>query len=236
MKIVAVIVAAGSSGRMQNEIPKVFLPLCGKTVIRRTVEAFENASLISEVIVVCRPQDREKIRTELQGLLKVTNITEGGANRQESVEKGVLQCGCCDYLAIHDGARPLISPSLIDEVCRDAMSHQNAAPAVKVKDTIKIADENRFINGTPNRDFLYQVQTPQIFAYVGYRNALQLAREQGKNFTDDCQLIENAGGKIYLSQGEYTNIKLTTPEDMAVGTAFAGGSKMKIGHGYDVHR
>ena len=216
----AVIVAAGSSTRMGKD--KIFLDILGVPVVVRTMEAFQKASTISEIIIVTREDSIEKIKTfaEQKSFTKVVSVVCGGNNRQASVTAGILETsGKIGYYCIHDGARPLITPEMIDEVNRKAFTYGCAAVGVKLKDTIKSVDKDGMFSQTIDREYLYAVQTPQVFEAKKYQKALETACRQGKSFTDDCQLLENIGEKIYMLNGSYDNIKITTPEDVAVAEA-----------------
>ncbi len=220
MKISAVIVAAGNSSRMGQNDSKLFIELDGKTVIRRSLEVFDRCDFIDEIILVCRDCDISRMKKEGEKINKLKEIIIGGKDRQDSVINGVNACSDCDFIAIHDGARPLVSEYEIEKVCKDAKLYKSSTLAVKVKDTIKKANDSGFVTETPNRDFLYAVQTPQVFDKKLYLGAVELATAQSKSFTDDCQLMENFGQEVFLSEGFYTNIKITTPEDVAVAISF----------------
>ena len=221
MKICAVIVAAGNSTRMMSGgASKLLMTVNGEPILRHTIRAFDRAACIDEIVVVTRACDFDMVRETMQGIEKPVHLAEGGAARQDSVANGVALCGDADYIAVHDGARPMITPELIEQVCADAQKYGAATLAVPVKDTIKVASATNFVEGTPDRAVLRTIQTPQVFHLPLYRKALELAAAEGKQYTDDCQLIENAGGFVYLTMGDYRNIKITTPEDLAVAEAF----------------
>lgn len=221
MKICAVIVAAGNSTRMQSGgASKLLMTINGEPVLRHTLKAFDRADCIDEIIVVTRACDFDSVREATQGIGKPIRLAEGGAARQDSVANGVRMCADADYIAVHDGARPVIRPELIERVCLDAQKYGAATLAVSVKDTIKVASKEEFVEGTPDRSVLRAIQTPQVFHLPLYQKALDLAAAEGRQYTDDCQLIENAGGRVYLTMGDYRNIKITTPEDLAVAEVF----------------
>lgn len=222
MKISAVIVAAGGSTRMRSGgVSKLMMAVGGEPVLRRTLRAFDAAACISEIVVVAREVDFEDVRRAADGLRTPLRVTAGGRERQDSVANGVLLCGGADFIAVHDGARPFVTPALIERVCADAVRFGAAALAVPVKDTVKIASEEEFVQATPDRAALRAVQTPQVFERRLYLGALDRAAQDGKSYTDDCQLIEAAGGRVFLTAGDYKNIKITTPEDLLVAEAFA---------------
>ena len=235
-KYSAVLVAAGKSSRMGGGA-KIFAEINGKTIIEKTAAAFAAAKSIADIVVVCRPEDRQKLADLLSFCTKPVIFAMGGATRQQSVLSGIAQVQNSDYFVIHDAARPMISPALIEKLCQDAEIHGASAAAVWAKDTCKLVDENGFVTETPPRDRLMMVQTPQVFARDLYCRAAEQAAEAGQDFTDDCQLIEFSGGQVHLLEADYHNIKITTPEDIVIAKAFEQGEKaMRIGYGYDVHR
>lgn len=208
MKISAVIVAAGSGTRMKAGKNKVFLELLGKTILEHTVSAFENMPMIDEIIVVTNEIDEAKNVLSKYGKLK--EIVPGGAVRGESVQNG-LKVATGDFVAIHDGARALILKEDIENVLNAAMEFGAAALGVKSKDTLKMADENGFISKTLDREFLYNIQTPQVFKLS---EILELYEKCDEVFTDDCALFEKFGKRVKIVDGSYDNIKITTPDDM----------------------
>ena len=240
-KFGAVLLAAGNSTRMGGSRSKVLEELGGRPALCRSLEVLDSCPLIGEICLVCREQDRADMLPLTSGLATPVRVVPGGAQRQDSVEQGVeALTGPWEYVAIHDGARPLVTDEVLAAVCRDAMAHGAATAAVPSKDTCKLADEAGFVAATPARDRLWAVQTPQAFSLALYREALGKARAAGQSYTDDCQLIEAAGGSVKLTMGDYRNIKLTTPEDLLAARAYLGGEggkkTVRIGYGYDVHR
>ena len=211
----AVIVSAGNSTRMGG-INKQFLLLGNMPVIAHSIKAFEDNDLIDEIIIVTREEDIVNIKklVDLYGFSKVKSITQGGTTRQLSVVNGISKCSDkSDYVAIHDGARPLVSQKVITDTVSDAFAHNCSATGVRVKDTVKVVDDNSNIVDTPDREYMRFVQTPQVFNLKMYKDAL-VNVPNSQNFTDDCMLMENFGEKVYLSLGDYENIKITTPEDI----------------------
>lgn len=214
MSNVAIILGAGNGTRMKSEKSKLLLEIGSKTVIERSVEAFLSVSDIDEIIVVARAQDID-IYSELLTDERISFVI-GGATRQQSVKNAVETVDDAHLIIIHDGARPLIKCEDIEKTIRAAEEFSAAAVGVFVKDTIKIVDKQGFVESTPERSTLFAVQTPQIFDFVLYKNAMQKADEQGLDFTDDCQLVELCGGKVKMVEGSYSNIKITTPDDIAL--------------------
>lgn len=234
----AIVAAAGNSRRMGSAGSKVFADLCGKPVLRYSLEALAGCDKIEEICVVCRPEDMDLARQAAEGLQKPCVFAEGGATRQGSVWNGVLALQPdWGYLLIHDGARPFVTSEIIEDVCKDALQFGAATAAVPSKDTCKLRNESGFVEATPPREKLSAIQTPQAFERGMYEYAARRAQNEGLDCTDDCQLIEWAGGQVKLSAGAYQNFKLTTPEDMVAARAFLKeGSPMRVGYGYDVHR
>ena len=219
----AVIVAAGSSRRMQG-IDKQELLLSGVPVLVRSIRCFEAIPQIRELVVVCR---EDMIPTLLSwkkeySLSRLTAVVRGGDTRQQSVQNGInALSGDVDYYCIHDGARPFAQPEMISRCLEDAVRYGAATAAVPVKDTVKKAGKNGMVESTPDRSSLYLTQTPQIFEKHVYSRAVEKAQEEGADCTDDCQLVERLGFLVRLSQGSYYNIKITTPEDLPVAQAIA---------------
>ncbi len=219
----AIVVAAGSSSRMKCSGSKIWIPLSGVPAIVRTLFAFEQAQTIDCVVVVCRACDTqamERLRIEYS-LSKLCRVVPGADTRQASVACGVAAVpGDCAYLAIHDGARPLIRPELIDRVVLDAHKYGAASLAIPARDTMKRADAEGFVVETLPREQVWSVQTPQVFLRELYESALQAAQRE---YTDDCQLIEQTGGRVHLCEGSPENTKLTTPEDILFAEAVLRG-------------
>ena len=222
MKTAAILVAAGSSARMKSGgASKTMMEIGGEPILSRTLRAFETAACISKIVIVARACDFDAIQKASAFVTKPLTITEGGKERQDSVSNGAALCGDAEYIAVHDAARPFITPEEIETVCADAEKYGAATLAVPVKDTVKVAAADGTVCATPERSTLRAIQTPQVFRLSLYKEALCLAKNAGKQYTDDCQLIEAAGGKVYLTPGDYKNIKITTPEDLLVAEAFA---------------
>ena len=210
----AIIVAAGQSRRMGGDTSKQFILIDGVPVIVRTLKAFEIAERIREVVIAARQEDIPQMYALIQDyeITKVKQIITGGETRQESVFRAIAQVDeNADFLAIHDGARPLIRPQEIDLAVSAAVEHGAAALGVPVKDTVKQVDADGKIVDTPERSTLWAVQTPQVFSRALYLRAAEQAGEAAAQLTDDCQLIERTGAPVYLVRGAYANLKITTP-------------------------
>ena len=199
---------------MKTKDSKLFLKINGKTVLERSVNAFLNISDVDEVIVVAREKDIPAFSDILTD--ERVSFVVGGDTRQQSVMNAVDVIDDCELIIIHDGARPLIKSEDIENTIRAAKENKAAAVGVFVKDTVKVVDKNGFVVSTPDRSTLFAVQTPQIFDFELYRNAAQNAREKGFDFTDDCQLVESFNQKVKTVVGSYSNIKITTPDDIVL--------------------
>ena len=215
----AVIVAAGSASRMGG-IDKVMAPLGGEPMIVRTVRNFQNCDAVSEIVVVTRPDLIEAIAKLCGEYPKLKAVVAGGKSRQESVAFGLdALSDQVKLAAIHDGARPFADWQLIDRCIRAANTYSAAAPAIPVKDTIKVV-EGRIVKSTPDRATLFAVQTPQVFDYDLLRGALTKAEADGAAVTDDCSAVERMGMSVKIVDGDERNIKITTPLDLKIAELF----------------
>jgi len=211
----AVIVAAGTASRMGG-IDKVMAELEGEPMILRTVRTFQTCDAIREIVIVTR----EDLIVPIMGLCKnfdkVTAVVRGGSSRQESVGLGLnALSNKVKLVAVQDGARPLITHAVIDRTVRAAHTYGAAAPAIPVKDTIKVVTGG-VVSSTPDRKTLQAVQTPQVFDLDFLRGALKKAKEDGAEVTDDCSAVERLGMSIKIVEGDEKNIKITTPMDLAI--------------------
>ena len=211
----AVIVAAGTASRMGG-IDKVMAPLKGEPMIVRTVRTFQSCEAIKEIVVVTRADLLVPISDLCHEFDKVRAVVVGGSSRSESVRRGLGALSDKVRLAaIQDGARPLITEAVIDRVVRCAHSYGAAAPAVPVKDTIKVS-VGGIIESTPDRSKLKAVQTPQVFDKDLLIHALKKAEQDGAVITDDCSAVELLGMSVRLVEGDERNIKITTPMDLKI--------------------
>ena len=211
----AVIVAAGSASRMKG-IDKIMTDLGGMPVIARTVKAFQECDCISEIVIVTREDLIPAVTAACLGMEKVTAVVAGGDSRQESVNNGLNALSDKVKLAaIQDGARPFATWQMIDRVVRAANTYGAAAPAIPVKDTIKVVNGG-VVTGTPERKTLNAVQTPQVFDKDLLRAALKKAKEDGAEVTDDCSAVERMGMSVKIVEGDERNIKITTPMDLKI--------------------
>ena len=213
-KVVAVIAAAGRSQRMGGG-DKLFTLLGGKPVLVRTVNVFQVCPLVSEVVIVLAPDKLDLGRglAEKEGWSKVSAVCAGGLRRYDSVAAGLKRIEECDWVIVHDGARPLVTEELISRGLTEAKETGAAVAAVPVSDTIKIAGKGLLVRRTPRRQNLWAVQTPQVFRFDIVRQAY---REIKGEVTDDASLVEKLGYRVKLYSGSYRNIKLTTPTDLVL--------------------
>ena len=211
----AVIVAAGNASRMGG-IDKVMASLKGEPMIARTVRTFQNCDAVSEIVIVTREDLILPITALCREYDKVKAVVRGGSSRQESVGLGLNALSDKIKLAaIHDGARPLITWQVIDRAIRAANTYGAAAPAIPVKDTIKVVNGG-VVKNTPDRATLFAVQTPQVFDFDLLRGALKHAETTGAQVTDDCSAVELMGMSVKIVEGDERNIKVTTPMDLKI--------------------
>ena len=220
----AIVLAAGSGKRMGTSVHKQYLLIKDKPVIYYTLQAFE-ASDVDDIILVTGADEIDYCRetiVEKYGFKKVRAVIAGGKERYDSVYEGLKALSDCDYVLIHDGARPLISRALINANITCVQEEKACVTAVPAKDTIKVADNQGYVADTPDRSKLWQIQTPQTFSYALVLEAYRKRAEAGDDtVTDDAMVVEKyANHPIYLLKGDYRNIKITTPEDLIIAEAF----------------
>ena len=216
-----VIVAAGTGSRMNMGINKQFIKLEGKEIIAYTIEKFYNNSNIEDIVVVVKEDESEFFKKEILDKYNFKNvkIAYGGKERQDSVYNWLkLLDEKCDFVLIHYGARPFVSDKIIDKSIEEAKEHKAIVVGVPVKDTIKVIDNDKNIVDTPNRSVLWAVQTPQTFDYNILIDAYKDAFKNKFYGTDDAMLVERIGYKVKMLEGSYNNIKITTQEDLNIGS------------------
>ena len=223
MLVNAVIVAAGEGRRMGRNLPKPFLSLAGRPLILRTLSRFA-ASQARRVILVAAEKEQPKLEQlirsdrELSGLEWL--LQPGGRRRQDSVMQGLKRLDRdCQVVVVHDGARPLVAPALIDRCVEAALKEGAVVVGVPVRDTIKAVSPSRRIESTPPRDSLWEIQTPQAFRVEILREAYARAEREGIEATDDAMLVERLGKSVSVLEGDRSNIKITTPEDLLLAEA-----------------
>lgn len=228
-KFAAIVLSAGVGSRMKSDIPKQYMDLAGKPVIYYSLKAFEDAGF-SSIVLVCGKEDVEYCKEEIvskHGLKNVTAVVPGGKERYHSVYEGLKAVEQADYVFIHDGARPMITQDVIKRLQEAVVKEEAAVAGVPAKDTIKIVDEENYVADTPERQYVWQVQTPQCFAYSiiydAYKSVVQ-DEEEGwtiPKITDDAMVLEYATDhEVKMVEADYRNIKITTPEDLAIATLF----------------
>lgn len=228
MKTDVLILAGGSSQRMGG-INKQFAEIDGLPVIVKSALAFEKSPVISDIIIAARECDIDRIHElcNAHGISKLKTIVPGGSSRTDSARNAYSAAENADIIMVHDGARPFVTAELIERIAAAAEEYGAAIPALPLKDTVKFIDGSGFSAGTPERDTLRAVQTPQAFRADIYAEMVL----SGKEATDDAGLAELLGIKVKLVDGDRSNIKITTPDDLPANTL----PVLRIGHGYDVH-
>lgn len=219
--ISAIILAGGKGKRMNSSISKQFIEIKGKPIIYYTIKKFNENKKVDNIVVVLSQEEIEYFKENILNKykLKVDKIVIGGAERQDSVYNGLksLENSGTDIVLIHDGARPFISDRIIDDGIEYATIYGACAPGVMPKDTIKIKGKSNFSIDTPNRETLVAIQTPQVFKFREILECHKKVKIDKVVVTDDTMVVERYGNKVYLYDGEYTNIKVTTPEDLILG-------------------
>ena len=216
-KVSAIIVAAGESERMEG-IDKMFAPIGGRAALARVLDTFQDCKKVDHIVVVMSSKNIEECRRMVaaEGWVKVKDVVLGGKRRQDSVAEGLKRVKEADWVIIHDGARPLVTIDIIERGLEAAKETGAAVAAVPVTDTIKFAKEDNIVRTTLPRENLRAVQTPQVFRADVIKNTYKYTPGE---VTDDAALVEKAGYKVKLYMGSYANIKITTPDDLAVAGA-----------------
>ncbi len=221
MKACVIIVAAGKGRRMNSAVAKQYIELKGREILSYTVETFNKSRFINEIVLVTGEADVESVKNNIvkkYGFDKVKAVVSGGSERQYSVNNGLkLVSADCDVVLIHDGVRPFVADKYIESLINTAYEHGACVLGVPVKDTIKVCDSENTIASTPERSSLWIAQTPQCFGYEIIKKAYDKAMQDGILGTDDSMLAERTGIKIKMVEGDYNNIKITTPEDLYIG-------------------
>ena len=229
-RIAAVVLAAGNGRRMQSSIKKQYMMIRNKPVIYYSLKTFED-SFADEIILVVSKGEIPYCRDEIvkrYDLDRVTRIVEGGKERYHSVYQGIRACSPCDYVYIHDGARPMLTGEMLNRLQTAVETYGACVAGMPSKDTVKIADENGMVQLTPDRNLVWTVQTPQVFSYSVIKEAYERLMEEEQRLlaekiaiTDDAMVVETLlRKKIRLVEGDYRNIKITTPEDLKIAEEF----------------
>ena len=224
-KNTAIVLAAGQCKRMNSRIQKQFLEIDHRPVLYYSLECFQKSPLIQDIILVTGEEMISYCKKEIverYNFTKVTKVIAGGKERYDSVYQGLLACEDCDYVFIHDGARPFVTEAMLERGVFGVQETGACAIGMPSKDTIKISDKEGFVQSTPDRSRVWSVQTPQIFAYSLIRSAHEsLRRKDMTGVTDDAMVVEQESGvRIRLVEGSYQNIKITTPEDLDIAETF----------------
>ncbi|MEO1815955.1 MAG: 2-C-methyl-D-erythritol 4-phosphate cytidylyltransferase [Acetobacterium sp.] len=217
-----IIPAAGLGRRMNASVSKQYLQLNGKPILAHTLDAFEKCPLIDEIVLVINPEELDLCQEQVIGAYSYNKIklVAGGDTRQESVFAGLKAVNPQTRIVmIHDGARPLIRQSVIRKSIEETLKHRATVVGVPAKNTIKVINEEGFVEDTPDRNYLVEIQTPQTFDYDLIKEAHQKALESGVVGTDDAFLVEWLKIPVKIVVGDYTNIKITTPEDLTIAEA-----------------
>ncbi len=240
--VTAIIAAAGQGKRMGRGINKLFIPLFKYPVLSHTVKTVDKCRSVSQIVVVVANDDKQAVEKLLLEANVQTPYTVviGGSERQLSITNALAAVSPqAKVIVVHDGARPLCATDEIERVIAAAIEYRAAGIGVRVKDTIKVVSEENFVVSTPKRNTLWAIQTPQAFATEIIRQAYRQAELDGYMGTDDASLVERIGIPVKLVEGSYSNIKITTPEDVIIAKALIrqdGDSSVRFGIGYDVHQ
>ena len=224
-KCTAIVLAAGKGKRMGTKVQKQYLEISGKPILYYSLFAFEQSTVIDDIILVVGQNDVEYCQNEIvmkYGLTKVKKIVQGGAERHYSVWNGLQELDGEGYVFIHDGARPFINEEILNRVYNDVIKCKACVVGMPVKDTIKIADYQGYVSETPDRKLVWMIQTPQVFDSNLVKEAYSMLMNQNHiQVTDDAMVVEQMlGYKVKLTMGSYKNIKITTPEDLDIAEIF----------------
>ena len=218
----AVIVAAGRSTRMGG-VDKTFTPIYGRPLVAHTLDRFESSSLIDQIVLVLAEDSLEQGRklVEERDYEKVAHVCAGGQRRQDSVRNGLELLSPCDWVMVHDGARPCLDDAMLQRGLDSAAAFGSAVAGVPVKDTIKLVTPDQMVKDTPDRSQLWAAQTPQIFRYGLLLEAHQTCTQ---DVTDDAAMVESLGHPVKMFFGSYENIKVTTTNDLVIAETFLKAS------------
>ncbi|MEC7640519.1 MAG: 2-C-methyl-D-erythritol 4-phosphate cytidylyltransferase [Nitrospinota bacterium] len=222
MNLSAIVPAAGLGARMGQSVPKQFLQLNGQSILRHTVNAFEKSGLFKAVVLVAPATGVDAARRECEDFNVVSQVVPGGERRQDSVYEGLKVLDeDVDIVVVHDAVRPFLSRRMIEEVVDAAREHGAAITAIPVSDTVKLVNEQGFVDRTIDREGLWRVQTPQAFRYPLLKQALEQAARDSYVGTDEGTLLEHIGKSVKIIPGSERNIKITQPEDLLLGESIA---------------
>ena len=224
-KITAIVLAAGQGKRMHSKVQKQFLEIQDHPVLYYSLRCFQDSRLIDDIILVTGNDMISYCKNEIvdhYSFTKVSNVIAGGKERYDSVYAGLCECRDCEYVLIHDGARPFVTEEILKRGLQKVKETGACVIGMPSKDTVKLSDEEGYVKETPNRKCVWTIQTPQIFSYSLIREAHDSIRQKDMSkITDDAMVAEHETGvKIRFSEGSYRNIKITTPEDLVIAEAF----------------
>ena len=225
VKTAAIVLAAGQGKRMHSKVQKQFLEIQGYPVLYYSLRCFQESPLIQDIILVTGEESISYCKEEIvqkYGFTKVSAVIPGGKERYDSVYAGLCECRDCEYVLIHDGARPFVTEEILKRGLQKVKETGACVIGMPSKDTVKLSDEEGYVKETPNRKCVWTIQTPQIFSYSLIREAHDSIRQKDMSkITDDAMVAEHETGvKIRFSEGSYRNIKITTPEDLVIAEAF----------------
>ena len=223
--VTAIVLAAGVGSRMKSEKAKQFLEVAGHEVLYYSLRAFDEHPGVDSIVLVTKEEFVEHCQKELAEryqFAKVRDICIGGKERYDSVYAGLCECRDCEYVLIHDGARPFVTEEILKRGLQKVKETGACVIGMPSKDTVKLSDEEGYVKETPNRKCVWTIQTPQIFSYSLIREAHDSIRQKDMSkITDDAMVVEQeTGAKVALAEGSYQNIKITTPEDLDIAEAF----------------
>lgn len=221
----AIVLAAGQGKRMHSKVQKQFLEIQGYPVLYYSLRCFQESPLIQDIILVTGEESISYCKEEIvkkYGFTKVSAVIPGGKERYDSVYAGLCECRVCEYVLIHDGARPFVTEEILKRGLQKVKETGACVIGMPSKDTVKLSDEEGYVKETPNRKCVWTIQTPQIFLYSLIREAHDSIRQKDMSkITDDAMVVEQeTGAKVALAEGSYQNIKITTPEDLDIAEAF----------------
>ena len=221
----AIVLAAGQGKRMHSKVQKQFLEIQGYPVLYYSLRCFQESPLIQDIILVTGEESISYCKEEIvkkYGFTKVSAVIPGGKERYDSVYAGLCECRDCEYVLIHDGARPFVTEEILKRGLQKVKETGACVIGMPSKDTVKLSDEEGYVKETPNRKCVWTIQTPQIFLYSLIREAHDSIRQKDMSkITDDAMVVEQeTGAKVALAEGSYQNIKITTPEDLYIAEAF----------------
>ena len=221
----AIVLAAGQGKRMHSKVQKQFLEIQGYPVLYYSLRCFQESPLIQDIILVTGEESISYCKEEIvqkYGFTKVSAVIPGGKERYDSVYEGLCECRDCEYVLIHDGARPFVTEEILKRGLQKVKETGACVIGMPSKDTVKLCDEEGYVKETSNRKCVWTIQTPQIFSYSLIREAHDSIRQKDMSkITDDAMVVEQeTGAKVALAEGSYQNIKITTPEDLDIAEAF----------------